>query len=104
MANYLLIYHGGSAPSDEEREAETARWTHWFTGMGSATVDRGNPVAQTKTIASDGSATDGGGANPATGYSILSADSLDGAVELAKGCPHLRSRGSVEVAEIFNVM
>jgi hypothetical protein len=105
MANYMLIYHGGGAPAtDAEREAETAAWTSWFTGMGAATVDRGNPTAQSKTVATDRSVTDGGGANPATGYSILSAGSLDDAVELAKGCPHLRSGGSVEVAEILNIM
>jgi hypothetical protein len=104
MANYMLIYHGGSAPTDAEREAETAAWTQWFTDMGGATVDGGNPTAQTRTISSDGSVADGGGANPATGYSILSAGSLDDAVELAKGCPHLRRGGSIEVAEIFNIM
>jgi hypothetical protein len=105
MSTYMLVYHGGSAPeTDAQREAETAAWTAWFTDMGAATVDRGNPTAQSKTISTDGSVADGGGANPATGYSILSAGSLDDAVELAKGCPHLRGGGSVEVAEIFNIM
>ena len=106
MAKYMLVYHGGSgAPaSDAEREAETAAWTGWFTGLGSATVDRGNPTAQAMTVASDGSVSDGGGANPTTGYSILSAGSFEDAVAAAKGCPHLRGGGSVEVAEIFETM
>jgi hypothetical protein len=105
MAKYLLIYHGGAAPaSDTEREASTAAWTGWFTSMGAATADAGNPVAVTQTVASDGSAADGGGANPATGYSMLSAGSLDEAVQLARGCPHLATGGSVEVAEIFDIM
>ncbi len=105
MATYMLVYHGGGAPeSDEAREAETAAWTQWFTGLGSATVDRGNPTSHAMTVASDGSVADGGGANPTSGYSILSAGSLPEAVELAKGCPHLRGGGSVEVAEIYNIM
>jgi hypothetical protein len=105
MAKFLLIYHGGAAPAnDAEREASTAAWTGWFTGMGAATADPGNPVAQTKTVASDGSAADGGGPNPATGYSMVSAGSLDEAVDLARGCPHLSTGGSVEVAEIFEIM
>jgi hypothetical protein len=105
MGKYLLIYHGGRSPeTDAQREAETAAWTGWFTGMGEATVDAGDPIAQTKTVASDGSATDDGGANPATGYSILSAGSLDEAVALARGCPHLASGGSVEVAELLHIM
>ena len=67
-------------------------------------VDGGNPVGATSTIASDGSTSDGGGANPATGYSVIQADSLAAATELAKGCPVLTSGGSVEVAETFNAM
>ena len=105
MANYLLVYHGGAAPaSDAEREEQTRAWTGWFTGMGAGTVDRGNPTAASNTVANDGSVSSGGGANPITGYSILSADSLDAASSLAKGCPHLATGGSVEVAEIFDIM
>jgi hypothetical protein len=105
MSTYMLVYHGGGSPSsDAEREAVTASWTQWFEGLGAATVDRGNPTSQAMTVSTDGSVANGGGANPATGYSILSAASLERAVELAKGCPHLASGGSVEVAEIFDVM
>jgi hypothetical protein len=105
MATYLLAYHGGGQPAtDAEREAATAAWTQWFTGMGAATADRGNPTAESKTVAPDGSVSHGGGSNPVSGYSILSADSLDAAVELAKACPQLATGGSVEVAEIFDIM
>jgi hypothetical protein len=44
---------------------------------------------------------DGGGANPVTGYSILMADNLDSAVAMAKGCPIVTSGGSIEVSEIL---
>ena len=66
-------------------------------------VDGGNPVSAVKTIAPDGSLSDGG-VNPSTGYSILKADSLDAAVTLAKGCPIIAGGGSVEVAETFAAM
>ncbi|MEO8510032.1 MAG: hypothetical protein ABI534_02200 [Chloroflexota bacterium] len=105
MATYMLVYHGGGSPSsDTEREAVTAAWTQWFTDLGAATVDRGNPTSHSMTVSTDGSVADGGGANPATGYSILSAGSLESAAKLAKGCPHLATGGSVEVAEIFDAM
>ena len=39
-----------------------------------------------------------------TGYSVLRADSLDDAVELAKGCPVLAAGGMIEVSETVNVM
>jgi hypothetical protein len=104
MANYLFSYHGGGAPESEEEGARVmAAWTDWFAGLGAAVVDGGNPVSVSKTIASDGSVSDGGGSNPTTGYSILAADSLEAAVAMAQGCPHLASGGSVEVAETMAV-
>jgi hypothetical protein len=40
----------------------------------------------------------------ATGYSIVTADALDAAVSIAKGCPHLKSGGQITVYETFPVM
>jgi hypothetical protein len=37
------------------------------------------------------------------GYTVVKADSLDEAVELAKGCPILTVGGNVEVREIENL-
>ncbi len=104
MANYLLTYHGGSMPEGEAEQAQVMQaWTAWFGTLGDKLVDGGNPVSQVKTIAADGSVSDGG-SNPSTGYSIIKADSLDAAVALAKGCPVLQGGASVEVAETFAVM
>jgi hypothetical protein len=40
----------------------------------------------------------------ATGYSILKADSLDAAVEMARSCPVLQGGGQITVYETFQVM
>lgn len=106
MANYLLVYHGGEGMADDadERQKIMDAWGAWFGSMGDAVVDGGNPVGAAMTVASDGSTAEGGGANPATGYSIIQADSLSAATELAKGCPVLGAGGSIEVAETFAVM
>jgi hypothetical protein len=105
MAKYLLVYHGGSMPEGEEAQGKVmAAWGAWFQTLGPALADGGNPTSQAKTIAGDGSVSDGGGANPATGYSLIEADSIDAAVTLAKGCPVLGSGASIEVAETFNAM
>lgn len=104
MANYLLVYHGGSMPDSPEAGARVMQaWTDWFVVLGDALVDGGNPVSQVRTVAADGSVSDGG-ANASTGYSIIRADSLDAAVTLARGCPVLAGGASVEVAETFAVM
>ena len=105
MANYLLAYHGGSMPETEEGQAQVmAAWTQWYTELGAAIVDGGNPTGAAKTVASDGSVSHGGGADPVSGYTIIAADSLDAAAELAKGCPILAAGGSIEVCEIIVVM
>ena len=105
MAKYLLAYHGGGMPESPEEGAKImAAWEAWFTSLGAAITDPGNPIAQAKTIAASGAVSDGAGANPVTGYSILEADSLDAALTMAKGCPILASGGSIEVAETFNPM
>lgn len=105
MAKYLLSYHGGGMPESEEEGARVmAAWDEWMRGLGAALADGGNPVGQMLTIAADGSVSAGGGANPVTGYSVISADSLDHAATLSKGCPILLSGGSVEIGETFDVM
>jgi hypothetical protein len=104
MAKYLFAYRGGSmAETDAEREAVMAAWGAWFGTLGPAIVDAGNPFGPSSTVAGGGSVSDGGAA-ALTGYSVLSADSLAAAGELAQGCPVLSSGGTVEVYETFEVM
>jgi len=102
MANYLLLYHGGSQPSTSDEGAKSMEaWQAWFGSLGAATVDIGDPTGPTKRISASGVSDD---ANGATGYSIIAADSIDAAVELAKGCPHLGAGGTVSVSEKLGLM
>jgi hypothetical protein len=78
-------------------------WGAWFGTLGDAVVDGGAPTGASKTLKSDGSTAPGGGANPISGYSLISATDLEAAVSLAKGCPILASGGSVEVAETIDM-
>jgi len=104
MANYMLAYKGGSmAATDEEREVAMAAWGAWFGGLGAAVVDPGNPFGASATVAVDTTVSDGA-PSALTGYSVLSADSLQAAGELVKGCPVLVAGGSVEVYETIPVM
>lgn len=103
MANFVLLFHGGSMPESQEEGAKImAAWTDWFATLGSALVDGGNPASGSKTLAADGSVSVD--ASGPTGYSIISADSLDAAVELARGCPVRLGGASIQVVETFKVM
>lgn len=104
MTKYLLSYHGGGMPESEEEGAKVmVAWGAWMEQVGAGMTDPGAPTGQAATIAADGSSTSGGGANPVTGYSVITADNLDAAIELAKGCPILLSGGSIEVGETIEM-
>ena len=104
MAKYLFIYHGGEHPETEEEVAEVLdAWGSWLGGMGAAVVDGGNPVGMSTTVNPDGTVTDDGGANPATGYGLIEAADLDDAIAKARGCPILAAGGSVELAECIDM-
>ena len=106
MADFLLVYRGGGMPETEEEQARVMdAWAAWFGQLGPAVKDPGNPFTpESKTISADGSISDTTSAPQATGYSIITADSLGAAVDLAKGCPVLEGGASVEVYETFPVM
>lgn len=103
MPKFVFAYHGGAKPESEEDVAKVmGAWKAWMGAMGDAIIDMGNPVGMSKTVSSSGVADDGG-SNPLGGYTLVSADTIDKAVELAKGCPIIESGGSVEVAEAIEI-
>ncbi len=106
MAKFLLLYTGGGMPADEaENQAVIKAWTDWYTVLGAAIVDPGNPISPVaKSISGDGKVSNSPVGTPASGYTIITADSLDAATAMAKACPHLKAGGQVSVYETFDVM
>jgi hypothetical protein len=99
MAKFVLAYRGGGIPETEaEQEATMQAWMGWFGSLGAAVVDGGNPFGASTSRTADGP---GGNGAPSqlTGYSIVEADDLDAASEIAAGCPVLTAGGSVDVYE-----
>jgi hypothetical protein len=104
MAKYLFVYHGGKHPSNPaEAKSAMDAWGSWFGSMGTAVIDGGNPVGQSSTVKADGSLADGGGANPASGYSLIEASSLADAHKKATGCPILKIGGTIEIAQAMDM-
>jgi len=101
MANYLLTYYGGGMPETAEENAQVMKaWTAWFGELGDALVDGGNPTSQSRAISPDGSVMDATMAP--SGYSVIKADFLDDAVEMAKGCPVLKGGTMISVYQTFD--
>jgi hypothetical protein len=105
MSKYLFVYHGGGGPmpSKDEMKQIMDAWGSWFASMGTAVIDGGNPVGMSSTVKSDGSLTNGGGSNPASGYSLIEAASLEDAHKKAKGCPILKRGGTIEIAPCLDM-
>jgi len=104
MGKYVLAYVGGRmADTDAERQEQMAKWGAWFGQLGEAIVEPGAPFGPSASLDSAG-AVGQGVSSGLGGYSILQADSLAAATELAKGCPVLAAGGSVDVYETLAVM
>jgi len=102
MAKFVLAYKGGQmAATEEESKKAMALWMSWFGGLGSAVSDIGNPFGAGTAVLSDGSRADITAG--VTGYSIVTAESLEAAAGLAKGCPVLDGGGSVEIYEAVEI-
>ena len=104
MTNYVLIYTGGGMPeSEEEKATMMAAWGAWYGEMGAAIVDGGNPFSASKNVSSSGVSDGGFSSPPATGYTVISAESLDAAVATVKNHPHVSFGGQVSVYETFQM-
>ena len=104
MAKYLFVYHGGKVATDPKAAQEIMNaWGAWFGALGAAVLDGGNPVGQSFTVRPDGSLSNGGGANPVSGYSLIEAASAEDAHAKAKTCPLLKAGGSIEFAQAIDM-
>jgi len=105
MADFVLLYSGGSMPETDAEQARVMQaWTDWYAKLGSAVKEGGNPFGlEVRAIANDGAVSNSVG-TPHTGYTILTAGSLDEAATLAKDSPVFQGGGSIEVYEVVDVM
>ena len=103
MAQYLITYLGGNPPSTpEEGKQHFAKYKEWLSSLGESVVSPANPLKNTSTVNPDGSVT-AGGSTTMSGYTIVEADSIDAALEIAKACPFLDIGGSLEVSELIQM-
>ncbi len=104
MTKYVLTYHGGSGemPTDPAvLEEMMAAWGAWYGSMGDALVDGGNPFSVHTAVGPDGSVIEAPAA--LTGYTVVQTDSMDAAVEIAKGCPVSANGASVQISECLDM-
>jgi hypothetical protein len=86
---------------EAEQQAVMEAWGAWFGTLGDAVVDMGTPFGASSSVSSDGS--NGAAGSGLTGYSIVTAESLDDATAKAGGCPIVHAGGSVDIYETVDM-
>ena len=100
MSKYLFIYHAPTTPADaappppEEMEAVMGEWNTWAGRVGEGMVDFGTPLAGGTRVTTEGTSPS---EREVVGYSIIEAENVDAALELAQGHPHLNMPGGCEI-------
>ena len=103
MTQYAIVYIGGDKPSTpEEGKAHFGKYMEWLKSLGDAAVSPANPLKDTRTLHPDGSTTEGSG-SAMSGYTIVEAESMESALEMARSCPFLEINGSLEVSELVKM-
>ena len=109
MASVLFVYRGGNrdALTPEEMQQQMQKWQTWMAeGLQKGWLqDRGNGLKQEGRVVTAKVVTDGPfveSKEVVGGFSIVRAETLDEAAELAKGCPILLRGGTVEVRPFWD--
>lgn len=103
MTQYVIAYLGGEQPSSpEEGKRHFAKYKEWLSSLGDSAVSPANPFRNTNTVHPDGTVT-AGSTTSMSGYTIVTADSMEGVLEIAKRCPFLEIGGSLEVSELMRM-
>jgi hypothetical protein len=93
--------------SDEDREAQLAKWQDWDDELEDQGIkELGSALAPTGMVISGSDLKVREGVNAEEvdlvvgGFYVIEAESMDEAVEVAKGCPAFELEGTVEVREL----
>ncbi len=107
MANFIVIYRAPTSAMEamqhlttEEIQKGMEPWTQWAESAGDSLVELGSPLGNAVKITGEG---DTPGDPTISGYSILQADNIDGALALLRGHPHLGWAAGC-VIEVFESM
>jgi hypothetical protein len=113
MAKFLFVYRGGHEGRDEltpeQMQQQMQKWAAWIgEGMQKGwMLDPGDGLTEEGKVVKAKVVTDGPFVEAKEvlgGFSIVQADTIDAAAQLAKGCPGLQFGGTVEVRRLAGYM
>lgn len=87
MKKFIFLYKGFETPTPEIGKA----WMDWFEDKADHMIDSGNPMSSGVEVTKDSTTEVPASKTSFTGYSIVSADSMEEAIEIAKTNPMITS-------------
>ena len=96
MNKFMFLYKGFVTPTPEIGRS----WMEWFNHVGDRMVDSGNPMTGGVEVTPDDVNEIELGTESFTGYSIVNAESMEAAVEVAKTNPMITSVVVYELARM----
>jgi len=113
MNDFLFVFRNDPAVmsnmSPEALQNSMQKWMDWIGGIAAQgkLVDRGNRLANEGNVVRPSQVVTDGPyietKESVGGFIMVRAESLDGATEMAKGCPILSNGGNVEVRPIIRM-
>lgn len=100
MTQYIIAYFGGDHPeTKDEGQKHMEAYKAWLSDLGDAVVSPMNPIGKSHFV-TKGGVSDTINRQKMSGYTIVKADSVEKALEMAKACPFVDINGTLEVAEL----
>ena len=103
LAQFGLLYVGEPkfSGSEEEGQAHQQRYFAWLDGLGDAAVNRGIPFGPPTRVDATGVSSEAR-EDRLTGLTIIEAEDMDAAIEIAKACPYIEL-AALDVVQIFQM-
>jgi hypothetical protein len=96
MKRFVFLHYGYETPTPEIMDA----WGKWFALIGDKTVDNVGPFGPGREITHTATKELPHDLEAITGFTIIRAENLDEAVEIAKACPSITS---IRVYEVMSM-
>ncbi len=100
MKKFIVIYHA-PVSADQNMQGDSTEmkgvmdaWMEWAKKCGDGMVDLGTPLGNGQKLTKSGTSKSD---KNVVGYSILQAESMEDALEMLKGHPHLNMPGACEI-------
>lgn len=93
MKNFIILHYGFEKPTEDDMAA----WNNWFESIEDRQVDRGG-LRGGRELSHAGTKDLPFGKDSITGYTLIEAENLDEAEEVARNCPIVASTRVYEIS------